>query len=116
MGDQPPLLTWTRPDNILIGPLVTYVVTANSSMLDMPLSYMSEETELSLLDLENAVLNGSEICRIFTFSIVASVADVEDSDPALVVDTIPLCRLCVCGGGGGGRQITRGNREGIMPL
>ena len=93
MGDQPPLLTWTRPDNIQVGPLVTYVVTANSSMLDMSSTYMSEETEVSLIDLENVVLNGSETCRIFTFSIVATLEEVDNSDPALFTDTIPICRL-----------------------
>ena len=94
LGSQSQHLTWTRPDNIQVGPLMTYMVTANSSMLGISLTYMLEEiTKLSLLDLEKTVLNGSEICQIFTFSIVARLEGVEDSDPALFTDTIPLCRL-----------------------
>lgn len=81
---------------------MSYIIVANSTSLDLVKTYtVVDMTQLLLDELEKEALNGSDECQRFTFSVVARLADVQDSDPISTVDTLPLCK-CICGGGGGG--------------
>ena len=37
-------------------------------------------------------MGDSEMRHLFTFSVVAQVADTNDGIPAVVIDTVPLCK------------------------
>lgn len=85
---KPTYLVWDRPTNLPSGVAVTYSVNIDSSTGETLNGVLSDENRFSIQSLELA----NRECRLFTFSVVASVLDVEDSMPATIMDTIPLCK------------------------
>ena len=92
---RPTLLEWDRPTNIPQDVVVNYMVVINSTTSELESGgLLSDEIQFSIQGLEMQLVN-SEDCEPFTFHVVASVPLAEDSMPAIIVDTIPLCKLLV---------------------
>ena len=66
-------------------------MTASSATLGVVKSYQVNTTELSLSALEQVALSGPDDCQEFNFTVIASLPDVPDSEPAVSTDFIPLC-------------------------
>lgn len=100
MRSQPTLLEWDRPTNIPQDVVVNYTVIINSTTSALSSdALLSDQLQFSIQELEMQLVN-SDDCEPFTFHVVASVPLTEDSMTAIIMDTIPLCKLlvrvCVC--------------------
>lgn len=91
---EPAYLAWNRPSNIPPSVLINYTVTINSSASELGGVFtVTADQHFSIGFLER-VLSGTEECVEFQFRVVAIVAGTEDSVPALVMETVPLCESC----------------------
>lgn len=92
---KPTFLVWNRPTNIPEPVEVNYTVTINSSTSElsfiMPLIGL---TQLSIEFLEIQLADAEE-CQPFMFNVVASIAEAQDSNAAVTMDTVPLCKCPV---------------------
>lgn len=71
---------------------VNYTVIINSSNSDLGGNFiLTDELQFSIQFLEMAFRGAAE-CEAFSFYVQASVAGTEDSVPAVVIDTVPLCK------------------------
>ena len=68
---------------VLIREISTATLKENASLSDL--------TQFSIEQLEMELRN-SDVCQLFEFTVVARVTDVDDSIPAVLMDTIPLCK------------------------
>lgn len=83
---------WDRPTNIPIGVSVNYTVTVNSSSSSFnDVFILVDERQFSIGFLEKIFVD-AEMCEAFMFYVMASVLDVDDSEPAVIMDTVPLCK------------------------
>lgn len=88
---KPAFLAWTRPSNIPADVQVNYTVTINSSTSELGgIFTLADELQFSIGFLEEEL--SSAECEGFMFHVSAIVTDTEDSAPAVVMDTIPLCK------------------------
>ena len=93
VATKPTVLVWERPTNIPAQVEVNYTVIAESSTTNIrEVVILNDLTHASIERLEMELTDG-ETCHLFTFSVVAQVADANDSIPAVIMDTIPLCKF-----------------------
>lgn len=90
---NPTHLMWERPTNIPTGVSVSYRVTINSSTSLLGAIFTLVDVKQLSIEFLEMELADAEICKVFMFSVVASAADVDDSEAAVIMDTVPLCEI-----------------------
>ena len=89
-------LTWDRPTNIHPSVPINYSVIINSTSSNInSTTLLPNITQLSIKPLEDAVRMADSGCQVFQFFVVASALDVQDSDAATIMETVPLCELII---------------------
>ncbi len=86
---EPIILAWDRPSNIPEGVEVNYTITVNSSSSAIiGVFSVLNISQVPIPFLDQQVVMESARCEAFQFYVMATVADVPESDLAVTMDTI----------------------------